>query len=185
MATSGQTGQYLALSYRWGTAIITKTLIENLDTHLTSIPAATLSKTFQDAFIITRKLGFHYIWIDSLCIIQDSPEDWTREAMQMVSIYINATLTISASISDSADSGLFYPQITEYTPKLTFRTIQSTAFDNFFITSRSVSSFEDDVGKGTLSNRGWCLQERLLSRRISRHQQVSLPYSQRRHKTYT
>ena len=61
VATSGETGQYLALSYRWGTATITKTLIENLDSHLTSIPTATLSKTFQDALIITRKLGFHYI----------------------------------------------------------------------------------------------------------------------------
>jgi hypothetical protein len=55
VATSGQTGRYIALSYRWGTATITKTLKDNLDTHSKSIPALTLSKTFQDALAITRK----------------------------------------------------------------------------------------------------------------------------------
>jgi len=166
VATSGQTGRYLALSYRWGTATITKTLKDNLDTHLKSIPASTLSKTFQDALIITRRLGFQYIWIDSLCIIQDSPLDWAREAMQMASIYTNAAMTISASVSDSADSGLFYSHTVDYSPKLTLRSIGGTAVAEFFLTTRSVPSFEADVEKGTLSNRGWCLQERLLSRRI-------------------
>jgi hypothetical protein len=166
VATSGQTGRYLALSYRWGTATITKTLKDNLDTHSKSISASTLSKTFQDALTITRRLGFQYIWIDSLCIIQNFPQDWAREAMQMASIYTNAAMTISASVSDSADSGLFYPYTVDYSPKLTLRSIGGTAVADFFLTTRSVSSFEDDVKKGTLSNRGWCLQERLLSRRI-------------------
>jgi hypothetical protein len=166
VATAGQTGLYLALSYRWGTATITKTLTGNLNTHMKSIPAATLSKTFQDAFIITRKLGFQYIWIDSLCIIQDSAEDWAKEAMQMASIYTNAAMTISASVSDSADSGLFYPYVTDYSPKLALRSIRGTVVDDFFLTNRVVSSFENDIEKGSLSSRGWCLQERLLSRRI-------------------
>lgn len=166
VATAGQTGLYLALSYRWGTATITKTLRGNLDTHMKSIPAATLSKTFQDAFIITRRLGFQYIWIDSLCIIQDYVEDWAKEAMQMASIYTNAAMTISASVSDSAYSGLFYPYVTDYSPKLALHSIRGTAVDDFFLTNRVVSSFENDVEKGSLSSRGWYLQERLLSRRI-------------------
>jgi hypothetical protein len=163
--TTGQTGQYLALSYRWGDAKITKTFKQNLDSHKQSISYASLSKTFQDALITARRLGFHYIWIDSLCIIQDSPEDWAKEASQMVSIYANAVLTLSASVSESADSGLSYPPPAHYAPKLTLCTVKGTPFADFCITNRSVSSFQDNVVKGSLSNRGWCLQERILWRR--------------------
>lgn len=56
-----------------------------------------LPPLFQDAIIITRQLGLRYLWIDSLCIIQDSLRDWETEAAKMASIYQNSYVTISAT----------------------------------------------------------------------------------------
>jgi hypothetical protein len=43
--------------------------------------------TFFDATIITRELGYRYLWIDSLCIVQDFLEDWEAESQNMGNIY--------------------------------------------------------------------------------------------------
>ena len=74
---------YTALSHCWGDAneqkqIMTKTV--NLNERRRCISYEQLSQTFQDAVRITRGLGIDFLWIDSLCIIQDSREDWEREA---------------------------------------------------------------------------------------------------------
>jgi len=47
------------------------------------IPYRKLCQNFKDAITVTRHLGFQYIWIDSLCIIQDSFDDWDKESAQM------------------------------------------------------------------------------------------------------
>src|SRR4051794_22873221 len=71
-------------------------------TRLKSIPLVKLPKSFREAVFITRRLGYLYLWIDSLCIVQDDKEDWQQESAKMADIYENAALTIAAS--DSADS---------------------------------------------------------------------------------
>ncbi|KAN0096769.1 Heterokaryon incompatibility protein (HET) domain containing protein [Hyaloscypha variabilis] len=78
-----------------------------LDVYLQNIPLETLPKTFQDAISITRELGLRYIWIDSLCIIQDSPEDWEKEASLMHTVYKNAYCTVAASASRDGSGGCF------------------------------------------------------------------------------
>jgi len=72
-----------------------------------------LSKMFQDATTITHTLGFRYIWIDSLCIIQDDIAGWERESAKMASIYENSALTISAIHASDGDGGCF-----THTPRL-------------------------------------------------------------------
>lgn len=67
----------------------------------------TMPQTFQDAIAITRNLGIKFLWIDSLCIIQDSSEDWARESAQMGRIYRDATITIFAEHADGDDGGCF------------------------------------------------------------------------------
>ena len=84
--SNGQQGSYLTLSHCWGGANILKTDSSCLESFKQCIPFQALCKNFQDAVIITRTLGFKYLWIDSLCIIQDSPEDWNRESAQMWAI---------------------------------------------------------------------------------------------------
>ena len=55
-----------------------------------------LTKTPQDAVTITRQFGIRYLWIDALCIIQDSHSVWSIEAANMAKIYWNALITIAA-----------------------------------------------------------------------------------------
>jgi hypothetical protein len=165
--SKGEKGQYLTLSHRWGNPnIITTTTTSVVDQHNKCIQLQSLCQTFQDAICFTRKLGFRYIWIDSLCIIQDSPEDWELEASRMADVYRNSTLTLSASISTSGEDGLFYPRISSNSVSLPVLTPSGIPVGSYSITDRVLSNFEDDIEKGTLAKRAWCLQERVLSPRI-------------------
>ncbi|KAH9211285.1 hypothetical protein DL95DRAFT_306385, partial [Leptodontidium sp. 2 PMI_412] len=75
---------------------------------MSSIPWDQLSKTFQDAIRITLKLDIMYPWIDSLCIIQGSQDDWEREAGQMESVYRNSYLNIAATGASNGSTGCFF-----------------------------------------------------------------------------
>ncbi|KAF1927492.1 HET-domain-containing protein, partial [Didymella exigua CBS 183.55] len=72
-----------------------------------SIPWDHLSLTFQHAIEISHRLGVDYIWIDSLCIIQDDISDWARGAATMCDVYTNSYLTIAATNSDSGEGGCY------------------------------------------------------------------------------
>lgn len=157
---------YVALSYRWGSANMSKTLTSNLTQHHKAIPLSKLSRTIRDAIEVTRRLRYSYLWVDSLCIIQDSSDDWKHEASRMADVYENAALTISASASNSADSGLFFQQNPVYLVPVTAKSIGGKPYSPFALALRNCSSFASDVQTGPLSSRGWCLQERVLSRRI-------------------
>ncbi|EEU36127.1 uncharacterized protein NECHADRAFT_53005, partial [Fusarium vanettenii 77-13-4] len=92
---------YLTLSHCWGKLHILRLLESNEDSFHIDIRMQSLPQTFQDAIKITRRLGFSYLWIDSLCIIQDSKEDWLREAALMGKIYKNAACNIAAPDASS------------------------------------------------------------------------------------
>src|SRR5947209_7177591 len=100
---------YLTLSHCWGNAdsMPIKTTTSNEQVHLKGLDTATLPQTFCDAVIITKHLGFRYLWIDALCIIQDSQSDWQTESANMASIYQGSSLTIAASSSSNSDGGCF------------------------------------------------------------------------------
>ncbi|KAJ1323255.1 HET domain-containing protein [Microdochium nivale] len=66
-----------------------------------------LPRTIRDACAVAVRLGFRYLWVDRLCIMQDSAEDWDREAGRMALVYKNAALTISASAASGEDAGFF------------------------------------------------------------------------------
>jgi hypothetical protein len=83
LESNGRRGYYLALSHCWGRANILKTELSCLEDFHEHIPFRKLCRNFQHAISITRRLGYRYLWIDSLCIIQDSAEDWARESAQM------------------------------------------------------------------------------------------------------
>lgn len=92
-------GPYVALSHMWGSptqAPPLRTLTHNIDLMREGIEMWKLPKNFAEAVIVTRKLGIRYVWIDSLCIIQDSSEDWGREAKTMHQVYKYAEVTVVA-----------------------------------------------------------------------------------------
>jgi hypothetical protein len=82
------------------------TIKANIDLRRAGIPWNELGKTYRDAVTICRKLGFDYLWIDSLCIVQDDKDDWEREAARMVLVYENAFLVIRAMWSKDGDAGI-------------------------------------------------------------------------------
>jgi hypothetical protein len=192
--THSQLGNYVALSYRWGDATIERTLKSNYSASLKAIATQGLCAIYEDAFEVTRKLGYRYIWIDALCIIQDDARDWEREASLMGEVYRNAVLTISASVALSATRGLSVQHQKswhhikmphkegsgKFKSKWGKLKIGSISRDSssYFISDRSwvgsdpeigkesPSGIYDDVVNGILSSRAWCLQERMFSRRI-------------------
>jgi hypothetical protein len=168
------TGEWVVLSHCWGQGdaqpVITTT--RNLELHLKCIQLAVLPATFRDAVIITRRLGFRYLWIDSLCIIQDSNDDWSTESSKMHDIYRNAVLTIAAEASLNSRAGIF-----ESTKK-SRSNIKVHPFSVKAVCHGNKSSvriyFRDPFPEnchrdyGPLSQRAWVLQEELLSARTLR-----------------
>ena len=90
-AQEGVQEPYAALSHMWGDPSQIpplRTISSKYRDYMeTGIPLWMLSENFADAVIVTRQMGLHYIWIDSLCIIQDSPTDWQKEAVMMHKVY--------------------------------------------------------------------------------------------------
>ena len=96
---------YLTLSHCWGSADIPKLTAGQSSP---TIPINDLPKKYKDAISIARFLGVSYLWIDSLCIPQDSKEDWEKEAAVMNKVYENAFCNIAATASRDGYGGLFY-----------------------------------------------------------------------------
>lgn len=88
---------YCTLSHCWG-QVPNKIVLTTQNIHAWKliIPDLSRLKTFTDAIHIARRLGFHYIWIDSLCIIQNSRQDWLDESARMSDVYKYSSCNISA-----------------------------------------------------------------------------------------
>jgi hypothetical protein len=94
--TLGKEGEYATLSHCWGGVRDGITTSINLVERMSGFALSSLPKTFRDTIQITRKLGIQYLWIDSLCILQDSKEDWMVNCPKMAQIYANSVVTIAA-----------------------------------------------------------------------------------------
>jgi hypothetical protein len=101
--------RYICLSHCWGGGEgILRTTDSNYHGHSEfGVTMSNLPATFRDAVQICRLLKVSYLWIDSLCIIQDSDEDWRNQSAKMADIYANAFLTVAASASENATKGFF------------------------------------------------------------------------------
>jgi hypothetical protein len=94
---------YVALSYCWGVDIseVPATTTARLDTYGSAIRLSSLPETTRVAITFCRGIRVAYVWVDMLCIIQDDPEDWIKEASKMHLAYSNSFLTIAAHASTS------------------------------------------------------------------------------------
>ncbi|KAJ0108077.1 hypothetical protein J7T55_007196 [Diaporthe amygdali] len=190
--TGGAVGCYAALSYCWGlTPQVEKTTTSNLHSHLDGISLQILPKTIADAIRLCCKLGFDYVWVDALCIIQDDYEDWTREAVKMSEVYGNSALTIVPSmVRDSSESfvearragGFPIEIITE----LPYTDSESglagslwfgdyLTWDNSWALERDWESMYTEKREPyEWLGRAWCFQEWILSPRILHIHNMSL-----------
>jgi hypothetical protein len=104
--SAGQLGRYACLSHCWGQHRPVTTTKATLASFIADgIAWADMPATFRDAITLAEKLGIFYIWIDSLCIVQDDLDDWTRESLSMAGIYANGCLTIAAASAASCSEG--------------------------------------------------------------------------------
>lgn len=108
--TGAENGRYMTLSHCWGNSKTIETRKETLPMMKLGIPWSTLPRTFQDAVSIAQELSIRYLWIDSLCIIQDDIADWERESSKMATIYANTYLNIAATCSRNSHDGFFKPR---------------------------------------------------------------------------
>lgn len=164
-ASKGEEDRYAALSYCWGGPQPIVTTHATLESHQESLVFGHLPNTIQDAIITTRNLDIKYLWIDALCIIQDSLEDKGRELDKMAQIYKDAYVTISASSASSCTAGFLETRTPEIIPErflFPFKCPDRTMGNVILETQKS----RDHWPILPIDTRGWTTQERLLSPRV-------------------
>lgn len=143
------------------------TVTSNLKDRMDSIPMETLPQTFKDAVIITRNLGLRFIWVDSLCIIQDSMIDWEYEAARMADIYKHSYITIAAQSGRNSHEGILKERIFEFDSiEVPFNSKVRNIRTSMYL--RPVQDNWDTGINGAgsaLSTRAWVLQESMLAPR--------------------
>jgi hypothetical protein len=158
--------KYAALSYCWGgsqgytlTSLTQKALLRG-------VKIQKLSRTIRDSINVTRNLGLKWLWVDSLCIIQDS-NDWTREAASMVDVYQNCYVCIGATGARTGDEGLFANR-----DPLIYQPCQLTQRPEFeggqmFVHpyGHPFKHFANCFENSALHKRAWVMQERILAPR--------------------
>lgn len=172
--------RYITLSYRWGTEpqkVVLKT--SNISSFRRGYLIHNLPQTFRDLILVTRAFEIRYVWIDALCIIQDSAEDWEREGATMRDVYAHSACTIAATASENPDQGLFRHRDPAIIMPGRIRAPDGTsalsstpqADDNTKAEAEKYLLFdrgflERRIFHGPLHTRGWVFQERMLSPRV-------------------
>lgn len=177
-------GEYVTLSHCWGEKQFTRLLRDNYKHFKTGIALKTLPLTFRHAIQFACRLSraVRYIWIDSLCIVQDDKEDWLAESVQMYEIYRNSFCNLSATAASDSEQGLFFPRDPQHLwenevslntkelsdPRSTTRPHQYLGIEPLIkrCTIQDISFWDRTVEDAPVNRRAWVLQERLLAPRI-------------------
>jgi hypothetical protein len=144
----------VTLSHCWGKRPTTTTTMKNIAEHLKSITLDALPANFRDAVIISRELGYEYLWIDSLCIIQGDRDDWVKESSLMGQVYQNCAVMLAASGASDSYGGMLNarPESCALPNSKLFLSLKCRPFQT--------------LEESELGSRAWASQERILSPRI-------------------
>jgi hypothetical protein len=174
------------LSYVWGKGPLSeklRLLQSTIDDMRHEQSIEMLPKTFQDAIRVCLRLKVYHLWIDSLCIVQDSEEDWEKESQSMHLVYRNSYLTISTVWGVDDSCGLFCPRDTALVAPTVVQ-LRSTTHD-----VPKLYRHRGELGhtwnrqwvKGASILRAWCVQERLLASRVLHFHSTQLFWECRHH----
>jgi Heterokaryon incompatibility protein (HET) len=157
--------RFTSLSHCWGDVVPLRLTRDSLESFMRDIDVDLLPKTFRDAIIITRKLGLKYLWVDSLCIIQDSDEDWKHEAAMMDRVYRGAWCNIAGTKSTDDLGGCFTERyLLDVLPCAVEAKWDSHPKQCYYCWDPDI--WERHVDKCKLLKRGWVQQERFLTSRV-------------------
>ncbi|VUC38142.1 unnamed protein product [Clonostachys rosea] len=157
------TSRYMTLSYCWGGPQQNQLTLANLNSYEIDIPWDDLPNTLKDAVIATDRLGGRYLWIDSLCIIQNDDNDKAREIGLMAKVYTHSMLTIVAGRGDRASDGFLHMRVLPSgTTKFLYQHDDGKQ-------GHVISIFPEIMTherKYEIDSRGWTMQEYILSPRL-------------------
>lgn len=174
---------YVALSYCWGRGQKLTLTSETAESLYTGILLASLPLTFQQAMELTTRLSIRYIWIDALCIQQDSIDDWRTESAKMGDVYANAHLVISADTSPDVDSGFLSPRRSaNHVVELANSSVSNNSATSVVLYEHDYRdvfdplheihelflpfSYQKRATNDPVFTRAWCLQERMSATRV-------------------
>ncbi|RDW63573.1 hypothetical protein BP6252_11118 [Coleophoma cylindrospora] len=173
--TGSTDGRWVALSYCWGSDASFMLTAASYQSLKQGIQLDAFPPTLRDALLVTRALGIPYIWIDALCIFQDSAEDWQKEAPQMKAVYSNADLVLAATSSDDVNAGIFTTRPLDFVrlPWIT-RDADGVPIPNEkgqqigVRLKQNTNRFDEDqlFRASRWMSRGWTMQEDFLARRL-------------------
>ncbi|KAK3948511.1 heterokaryon incompatibility protein-domain-containing protein [Pseudoneurospora amorphoporcata] len=168
VVTENATGRYATLSHRWASEEPLKLEVNNLQDFQQEIPVERLPKSFQDAIEATRRLGIQYIWIDSLCIIQDSPDgkDWAEESAKMTTVYENSYVNFAATHAMDPTRGCFFDREPSQVRPIRLHVNWEWEMKPGYYYAATSHCFTRNVARAPLYRRGWVYQERTLAPRI-------------------
>ncbi|OAG09785.1 HET-domain-containing protein, partial [Paraphaeosphaeria sporulosa] len=163
-------GEYIALSYCWGGPQQLCLTTQNLkDFKEVALAITQLPQTLSDAALVTNALGIHFLWVDALCIIQDSAEDKELEIEKMCAIYENSVVTIAASTSKSVQDG-FLDTNASYNTESASCTIpipfQSECGEEKWTSVTFSSTRTQHTDIFPINKRGWTFQEAFVPHRL-------------------
>ncbi|KAL3417725.1 hypothetical protein PVAG01_10735 [Phlyctema vagabunda] len=159
-------GSYLTLSHCWGGQPALQLSTANITSLIKGIEDEEIPKTFLDAIHITRQLGIRWLWIDSLCIIQngDNGVDKSTELVSMEKVYNRSYCNIAATWSPNSKGGCFKARNSKYICPLRVSVEWPWAATGTY-EIYDFDMWQIDVLKSPLNSRGWVVQERLLAPR--------------------
>ena len=165
----GFQSEYVALSYCWGSKHEpwTNYVKTCQQTPERTVQLDRMPQTLQDVITCCLRLGYWYVWVDCLCILQGNKADWLAESARMSDIYANAALAITASDSKDCRDGF----LTDRSLMQRYGAVLKVPIDDegnagYVRLCFPDTDFPSLVGDGPVAQRGWCLQERQLCSRL-------------------
>jgi heterokaryon incompatibility protein (HET) len=172
---------YAALTYCWGSKEDSKEQVtattQSLPGMLSRIDDQRMSAALRDAISVTRSLSIPFLWVDALCIFQDSDDDWERQSSLMDKIYGNAHVTIGAAASNSCKEQFIHAKRKEL--YLSYRSRLNPEAEGVLrlvylraVRENSVLKLDDadvihsNINKCKWNIRGWTYQEFTMSTRF-------------------
>jgi hypothetical protein len=153
---------FVALSYSWGGESALMLTADTEEQFRRKLPPEALPPTMRDAVFITNNLGIRYLWIDAICIFQDSEDDFIAENRKMRDIYSGAILTINGTSAAKISDSLFVHRTFRHV-KLPWRNGKKP--HEYVYLREDSQATQHKLKSAPVNTRGWCLQESLLARR--------------------